>query len=147
MFLFGHVPPLKASSAGSAALTRFCRISSSGALCLFRAGTFFSPPNRRVGPSRGGYGDAQVHLKSHADITRTVLSTHIREECVKRCLTFPATLLLPRKTPVSSERAGPSYISAAPYQGPVRKNTARWTRKRFPSEILQRRRKKNLVDI
>lgn len=40
------------------------------------------------------------HLKWHADIRRTLLSTHIREASVKRSLTFPTTLLSPSKTPV-----------------------------------------------
>ena len=48
------------------------------------------------------------HLKSHADITSALLSTHIRGESVKRCLTFPAQYQARHRYAHISERAGTS---------------------------------------
>lgn len=72
-----------------------------------------TPPPSQTFPPRGGTGGTRKRtrclLKSHADITRSRLPTHLREVSVKSRLTFPSELSVSRKTPAeAAQRRGSS---------------------------------------
>lgn len=138
MLLSAYLPPLKARPVAqtASALTQLCLSLSVAALAWAHY----------ISTHRGGHSEGKATLKSHADITRTLLSTHIREECVKEVSHLPGCALITKKDAgVLTSRLGTELqllIGQRSLEVFVRNVARCWTRTGLLGEFTERQKKK-----
>lgn len=134
--LCGCMLPLKVAPAAGSRCAWHSWIALSVKDCVI--GAFFPTDDSKLDLVAAG---KRGHLKWHADIRRTLLSTHIREASVKRSLTFPTTLLSPSKTPVTwlhESISGPECSHYWPGLTPRARVCSVTTRTGPPENLLRR---------